>query len=221
MKIQALSLLAAVAFLAACQGAPKADEATVREAQEVKAGGGETYPADLAQSTVQFTGTKPVGQHQGVFSIKEGALMVDGQNITGGRFVIDVSTLKIVDKDTAGTSMLAGHLSSPDFFDVQKYPTATFEITAVTAGAPAAKEGEKLMMQDATHSITGNLTLKDTTRSVTFPAKVQMADGQVTADANFNIDRTQWHMVYGNDKGLGDKFIRPEVNMVLHLVAKK
>jgi polyisoprenoid-binding protein YceI len=162
-----------------------------------------------------------VGQHVGVFKLKEGSLTVDGQNITGGRFVVDVATMKIMDKDTAGVSMLSGHLMSPDFFDVQKYPTATFEITGVTAGAPAADGGEKVMMEGATHSITGNLTLKDTTRSITFPAKVQMTNGQVVADANFNIDRTQWHMVYGNDKGLGDKFIRPEVNMVLHLVAKK
>lgn len=221
MKLQLLSLLAATALFASCQSAPEADEAQVGEAQEVKAAGGETYPADLSQSTVQFTGTKPVGQHQGVFNLKEGNLVVDGQNITGGRFVADISTMKIVDKDTSGVSMLSGHLMSPDFFDAQKYPTATFEITNVTAGAPAAKDGEELMMKDATHTITGNLTLKDTTRSVSFPARVQMTDGQVVADANFNIDRTQWHMVYGNDKGLGDKFIRPEVNIVLHLVAKK
>lgn len=147
--------------------------------------------------------------------------MVDGQNITGGRFVIDITSMKITDDDTNKTSMLRGHLMSDDFFDAQKYPTATFEITGVTAGAPAAKDGEQLMMKDATHSITGNLTMKDTTRSITFPARVQMSAGQVVADANFNIDRTQWHIVYGSDKSLADNFISHEVNLVLHLVAKK
>ena len=220
MKVKLFSILAAASLFAACQNAPEADEAKVGDAQEVKAAGGETYPADLAQSTVQFTGTKPVGKHDGVFTLKEGSLSVDGQNITGGRFVVDISTLQITDKDTARTSMLRGHLMSPDFFEAEKYPTATFEITNVTPGAPAAN-GEELMMKDATHTITGNLTLKDTTRSITFPAKVQMSNGQVVADANFNIDRTQWHMVYGNDQSLGDKFIRPEVNIGLHLVAKK
>jgi polyisoprenoid-binding protein YceI len=218
MKTQLFSLLAAATLFASCQNAPEADEAKVGEAQEVSAAAGETYNADLVQSNVQFTGTKPVGQHQGQFSIKEGNLVVNGENITGGRFVIDVASMKITDKDTNGVSMLSGHLQSGDFFDVQKYPTATFEITSVTAGAPA---DEKAVMKDATHTISGNLTLKDTTRSITFPAKVQMANGQVTADANFNIDRTQWKMVYGNDQSLGDKFIRPEVNIVLHLVAKK
>jgi polyisoprenoid-binding protein YceI len=76
-------------------------------------------------------------------------------------------------------------------------------------------------MKDATHTITGNLTLKGTTKSITFPAKVAVNDNVVTADANFNIDRTQWGLVYGNDQSLGDKFIRPTVNIQLHLVANK
>ncbi len=220
MKYPLLTASAALLFLASCQGAPDADEAAVGTAQKVEETAGASYAADLAQSSVTFTGTKPVGQHQGTFNITEGALKVDGQNITGGRFVMDVSSLKIVDKDTAGSSTLRGHLSGNDFFDVAKYPTAVFEITKVVAGAtPAA--GEEVKLQGATHTVTGNLTMKDTTRSITFPARVQMMDGQVIADADFNIDRTQWHMVYGNDEGLGDKFIRPEVNLVLHLVAKK
>lgn len=76
-------------------------------------------------------------------------------------------------------------------------------------------------MKEATHTVTGNLTLKDITKSITFPAKIAMAENQVTADANFNIDRTQWGIVYGNDKSLGDKMIASEVNMQLHLVANK
>jgi len=217
MKNKLFTILAASALFAACQNAPEADEAKVGEAQEVKSAEGNTYAADLAQSSVQWTGTKPVGQHVGTFAIKEGSLTVDGQNITGGRFVMDMSSMKIADQDTAGSYKLRGHLLSPDFFDAEKYPTATFQITSVAPGAPAGE----LKMKDATHTVTGNLTMRDTTRSITFPARVQMTDGQVVADADFNINRTDWHMVYGNDQGLGDKFIRPEVNLVLHLVAKK
>lgn len=220
MKSQIITLLAGAALFASCQSAPEADEAKVGEAQEVSAAAGDTYSADLAQSHVQFIGTKPVGRHLGQFALREGNLVVNGENITGGRFVIDIASMRILDKDTNGVSMLSGHLKSGDFFDVQKYPTATFEITGVTPGATPA-QGDEVVMKDATHTITGNLTLKDTTRSIAFPARVQTAAGQVTADASFNIDRTQWHMVYGNDQSLGDKFIRPEVNIALHLVAKK
>lgn len=208
-------------LLASCQDDPKADKAQTGEAQAVTATtGGTTYNADLAQSRVEWTGTKPVGQHHGIMMLKDGTLTVDNGNITGGKFTIDVATLKVADPDTNGASKLAGHLSSGDFFDVAKYPTAAFEVTGVKAGLDSAASKD-LVMKDATHSVTGNLTLKGVTKSITFPAKVAVNDNTVTADANFNIDRTQWGLVYGNDKGLGDKFIRPTVNIVLHLVANK
>ncbi|MBK8329991.1 MAG: YceI family protein [Bacteroidetes bacterium] len=74
---------------------------------------------------------------------------------------------------------------------------------------------------NATHTFSGNLTLKDSTKNVTFPAKVTMNDATITAVADFNIDRTQWGLFYGNDKSLGDKFIYPEVKIKLNINAKK
>lgn len=215
-----LFAIGAVVF-ASCQGDPKADEAKTADSVAVTAPAtGTVYKADLVQSNVQWTGTKPTGQHSGVMTLKEGSLNAEGGNITGGEFVIDMNTMKITDKDTTGASNLAGHLSSGDFFDITKYPTAKFVVSSVTAGIDSATSKD-LVMKDATHTITGNLTLKDQTKSVSFPAKVTMSDASITADANFNIDRTQWGLVYNNDKGLGDKFIRPTVNLVLHLVANK
>lgn len=211
---------AAVVF-ASCQGDPKADEAKTTDSVAVTTPAtGNVYNADLTQSSVQWTGTKPTGQHQGTFSLKEGNIKAEAGNITGGEFTIDMSTMKITDKDTNGATNLAGHLSSPDFFDVANNPTAKFEITGVTAGVDSAL-AKDLVMKDATHTINGNLTLKGQTKNVSFPAKVAVSETNITADANFNIDRTQWGLVYGNDKGLGDKFIRPTVNIVLHLVANK
>jgi polyisoprenoid-binding protein YceI len=221
MKYTLLLLAIGAALFASCQSDPKADNAQTGEAQQVTTpAGGTTYKADLAQSRVEWTGTKPVGQHHGSMNLKDGSLKVDNGNVTGGTFTIDMSTLKVLDKDTAGTSKLAGHLSSGDFFDVAKYPTAAFEITNIKSGIDSAA-GKELVMKDATHTVTGNLTLKGTTKSVTFPAKLAVNEAMVTADANFNIDRTQWGLVYGNDQSLGDKFIRPTVNIQLHLVANK
>lgn len=215
-------LLAAGAMLltASCQSDPKADEAKTGEAMEAAAATGATYKADLAQSRVEWTGTKPVGQHSGTMMIKDGNVMVDGGTITGGKFEIDMNSMKITDKDTQGAYKLSGHLMSGDFFETEKYPTATFEITGVKAGLDSAASKD-LVMKDATHTVSGNLTMKGQTKGITFPAKVSVNDNMVTADANFNIDRTQWGLVYGNDKGLGDKFIRPTVNIMLHLVANK
>jgi polyisoprenoid-binding protein YceI len=220
MKRALLILTAGLVLFTACQSDPKADQAQTGEAMTAGAATGATYKADLNQSQVQWTGTKPVGQHVGIMKLKDGSISVDAGNITGGKFEIDVTSLQVTDKDTAGAYKLAGHLKSADFFETDKYPTATFEITSVTAGADTTG-GKELVMTDATHTVSGNLTMKGQTKGITFPAKVSVTDASVTADANFNIDRTQWGLVYGNDKGLGDKFIRPTVNIVLHLVANK
>jgi len=205
---------------AACQSAPNADKAEATDAKTVTTVTGNTYKADLAQSRLEWVGTKPVGKHHGTIALKEGSLMVDNNMLTGGKFIADMTTLKADDQDSTGNAKLGGHLMSPDFFDTAKFPTADFEVTSVKAGVDTAG-GNKILMTDATHTITGNLTLKGVTKSISFPAKVVITDPTVTADANFNIDRTQWGLVYGNDKGLGDKFIHPEVNLTLHIVANK
>lgn len=220
MKRTLLLFSAAAVLLASCQGDPKGDEAKTTEAAAPAAATGTTYNADMSQTYVDFTGTKPTGQHSGRLMLKEGSVAAEGGKITGGKLVIDMNSLKIIDKDTNGAYKLAGHLMSPDFFETSKFGTATFEITGVREGVDSAL-AKDLVMKDATHTVTGNLTMKDSTKNVTFPARIVMSETSVTADANFNIDRTQWGLVYGNDKGLGDKFIRPTVNIVLHLAANK
>ncbi len=218
MKKIILSIAAASAIFASCQDAPKADTATATDAQAVTAATGATeLVADVAQTKVEFVGTKPVGKHHGVIMLKEGKLAVEAGTIKGGSFVIDMNTMKVDDQDSMGNAKLGGHLMSPDFFDVANHATATFEITNVAAGIDTSIK--EVILKDATHTITGNLTLKGVSKSITFPAKVTMNESTATADANFNIDRTQWGLVYGNDKSLKDKFISPIVNIGLHLVA--
>jgi polyisoprenoid-binding protein YceI len=73
----------------------------------------------------------------------------------------------------------------------------------------------------ANYTVSGNLTMKDSTKNITFPAKITVADNSLTALANFNVDRTQWGIRYGNDKSLGDKFISETVNIQLNLKAAR
>lgn len=220
MKRTLLLLGACATLFTACQSDPQADKAQTGEAMQAGAATGATYKADLAQSRVDWTGSHPMSQHHGTMMVKDGDVKVDGGNITGGKFDIDVTSLKVNDEDTGVTNKLVPHLKSGDFFDVTKYPTATFEITGVKAGLDSAVSKD-LVMKDATHTVMGNLTLKGVTKGITFPAKVSVNSNMVTADANFNIDRTKWDLAYGSDQSLGDKFIRPTVNIGLHLVANK
>lgn len=217
--------IAVAAFLStsfmftSCQDAPTADDAQTTTAQEVPNASGETYKADIAQSKLEWVGTKPTGRHHGTFKIQDGALMVANNNITGGNFTIDMATVTPDDQEADGNAKLQGHLKSGDFFETDKFPTATFEITNVTAGVTG--DTGTLVMKDATHMVTGNLMLKGVSKSITFPAKVTMSGNQVMADANFNMDRTNWGLNYRSDASLGDKFINNIVNIQLHLVANK
>eukprot|EP00054_Salpingoeca_dolichothecata_P034064 m.268640 g.268640 ORF g.268640 m.268640 type:complete len:223 (+) comp37953_c0_seq1:15-683(+) len=211
-----LPIISGALLMASCQDAPKADSAEASDAQEVEQTQGAEYTASLGQSSIEWVGTKPVGRHHGTFKLQEGTLVVSENALKGGSFVVDIASLQPDDQDDEYNAKLQGHLLSEDFFNAENFPTGTFEITNVSEGV---EQSEELVMKDATHMITGNLTLKNITKSITFPAKVVVESDKVIADANFNIDRTKWEMNYGNDKSLGDKFIRPEVNLQVHLEA--
>src|SRR5690606_5404267 len=205
-------------FAASCQDAPNADQAAVADAQDVQNLEGVEVPLDLNSSKVQWVGTKPVGTHTGTIAIKEGTVVLTGDAVTGGQFVLDATTIQPVDQDEKGNTKLRAHLLSEDFFEAETYPELVFEITNVTEGV---QQSEELVMKDATHTVTGNLTMKGITKSITFPAKIETTDSKVLAQANFNIDRTEWNIVYGNDKSLGDNFINPMINLDLHVEGSK
>lgn len=209
--------LSAAAFLAACNN-NNAEKATTTDTQTVTAAEGTPYSID-STTLVTWTGFKPTGQHDGTFKVSEGSLLVNNNSLTGGSFTIDINSLNNLDlaatpKDKAG---LEGHLKSPDFFNAEKYPTAKFEITSVEPYMADSTSKTK----DATHLIKGNLTLKDSTKNIAFPAKVTVDASTVAAFADFNIDRTLWGMNYKGPNNPQDWVISKEVNIKLALSASK
>jgi polyisoprenoid-binding protein YceI len=114
---------------------------------------------------------------------------------------------------------LRPHLLSGDFFDAENFGTSQFEITAIEPYKP--KEGEKSLVDGANFNISGNLQIKNVTKNITFPARIDLDGDRLEAKANFDIDRRQWQMNYGNDKTLGDKFISETVNIEMHLEAQR
>jgi polyisoprenoid-binding protein YceI len=214
--------IALLALAASCSNAPEADKADTKDKQEVKAADGASYTTD-SSSMVTWTGTKPTGSHAGTFKLKEGSLSVKDNNLTGGSFVIDITSLNNTDLagDAKSKGDLEGHLKSPDFFDAAKYPTAKFEITGVEPFKYDSLTMKDVVMKDATHTIKGNLTLKDSTKNISFPAKVAITADKVTATADFNIDRTLWGMNYKGPNNPADWIIKKEVNLKLNISAGK
>jgi polyisoprenoid-binding protein YceI len=169
-----------------------------------------TYTVDTASSKVTWSGKKPLIDgyiNSGTIGLKEGTLSFSGEAATGS-FTFDMNTIQVglTAKKPGQEGALEGHLKSEKWFDVAKYPTGMFVITKV----------EKMPDSDTTHvySITGDLTLKGVTNSVTFPAKISMTEGTLHAEASFEIDRTKWGLTMGSGnffKNLGDNVIADEI----------
>lgn len=211
-------ILMSLIICISCNQAPDADKAKVTEAKTEKAKEDvkpQIYKCDMLKTKVGFIGTKPVGSHEGYFTLKSGYLKTSQNKLKGGTFIIDVKSLVVTDLEGKGKEKLQGHLLSDDFLMADKHGTSQFAITNV---APLSTNAD-VKMEGANVSITGNLQLLDVNKSITFPAAVSIDDQQIVAKADFNIDRTQWGLAYGNDKSLGDKFIRPEVNIKLDILA--
>lgn len=231
VKYIALIVFVSLTALSACDTSVKSDKALVGEAITTKTriSPSQTFVIDTTESQITWIGAKITGRHNGYFKIKTGELYMDDKALSSGAIVIDMNSLRSDDKtiDQANNDKLTKHLKSADFFDVEKYSTATFELKSVapydsTQVKPAQSRkpaDEALRVKKPTHLITGNLTIKGETKSITFPAKVSLEDNQLKAKANFNIDRTKWGLVYRSDKSLGDQTIHPEVNLGFDIVA--
>lgn len=218
--LQKTSLFIATAIVAVSCGAPS-DTVETTDAQEIVETVGSTLTIDTSSSKVDWRGYKPAGQHDGFIPVTSGELVIDGEAITGGKFVFDITGLKIQDIEESDDSYekLFSHLQSNDFFDAENYPEAMFEVTSIntyskgdqivdneeflTENTP--KKASELITETPTHWISGNLTMRGTTKNIKFPALVGINDGVVSAQAGFNIDRTNWGLMYGDESTATDK----------------
>lgn len=159
------------------------------------------------QSNIDWVGKKVTGAHNGTIAVKEGTLILNDGKVTGGKFIIDVASIKILDiTDPATNEQFAGHLASDDFFSVQKYPEATFQITSVSG-----------------NHIEGNLTIKGITHPVGFDAAINVNNDVLTATGKLVIDRTKYGIKFrsGNFfKDLGDTLIYNDFELNISITAK-
>jgi polyisoprenoid-binding protein YceI len=206
-----LAIATSVAMTACTDNAAKANEAEkVAEAASTSA----TYNVNTGESKLEWHGEKLAYGHSGVISITEGSLSLEGDNISAGNFTVDMKTIEEVGaSDEESGAKLVGHLMSPDFFDVETFPTSKFEITGAEI---KAAEG-------ATHVVKGNLTIKDKTNNIEFPATIKVDGDKLTADAKFTINRNDWGVTYGSgiSGAIGDKVISDNIDYTVSLKANK
>ena len=204
-------------FIASCGGSDKPD-AEVSEPTQPTTPTTETssYDVNTEASVINWRGFKPTGSsHNGTLKISSGVVSVENGQLTGGNFVVDMNTLDNDDlKGSDGYEKLLGHLKSPDFFSVDEYPEAKLEITSVEEAA-----GEN----GTTHNISGNLTIKDVTKNITFPATVNVTESGVDASAAFVVDRSEFNVKFGSKDFfpdlVGDKVISDDLELTVKLIA--
>ncbi len=191
MKKTVLSLVLAVVFGYSATATTPIKE----EKKEVK----------VSESTITWKGYKVTGSHEGTIALKSGHLMMDGKKLTGGEFVVDMTTITNSDMTAGnGKEKLEGHLKSDDFFGVASHPTAKLVFTSVEP------------MNKNSYSVQGNLTIKETTKPVTFVVSVY----ENKATATLKVDRAEFDVRYGSGSffdNLGDKTIYDEFDLVVDL----
>lgn len=187
-----LNTMIAVALIGLAACGSNATEAG--EAQNAAEGGSEAVTYSVQEgSQIQFRGYKIVGtgEHNATIAVSEGSVSVEGEKLSAGSFTFDMTNIKVLDKmPDKNKQMLMGHFASDDFFNIEAYPSSKFEITSVTAKA----EGEN------THEISGNLTIRDSVKNITFPAKVTISENGLEATGKTVINRLDWGINYDKEK---------------------
>jgi polyisoprenoid-binding protein YceI len=214
MKLEiCISLLALAALAPACKSPESATETKTATAEpsaaEPAATPKATDPAsvkmlalDPSASKFEFQAAKITKTNNGVFKQFSGAITLIGDDVQSIAAEVDTSSIE------ADDPKLSGHLKSPDFLDVAKFPKATFKSSRVTK-KPAGS---------ATHEVTGALTLHGVTQEITFPATISVTPASVTASADVRIDRQKFGVIY---PGMPDDLIKNEVVLKPHFVFTK
>jgi len=202
-----VTILSGVMFFTACSD-PAADKtkAVTGEAAQVASpqnAQGQKYQITPENSKVDFVGSKVSGSENGSFEKVSGQIDYAGSPENSRVNInIDMNSVRTASEG------LAKHLKTADFFDVEKYPQATFVSTAIKAG------GDK----GATHTVTGNLTMHGVTKAITFPATIAVTPDTATVDSSFSINRKDFGINYA---GAADNLIRDDVVLTLHIRASK
>ena len=177
MRKKLFSLAIPALFVAAVMVSCKKDKPLTSESNEVATTkDGSQYTLDTLNSKVEWKGYKVFKSentsHFGTIKFESGDVTVKDGKLESGKFVADMNSLTSVDLKDSPEDMgkLNGHLKSGDFFEVEKFPTASYEITKVTP----VTEGDYNTLLD------GNLTIKGITKPVQFKANVSVKEGEVS-----------------------------------------
>ncbi|MFW2136621.1 YceI family protein [Chryseobacterium sp. TY4] len=179
---------------------------------------GQVYVVDTMNSKIEWKGFKVFKtdntSHFGSIKFENGEVTINDNKLESGKFVVALNTLTNSDiKDAEESAKLNGHLKSADFFDVEKFPTASYEITKVSE-APAGGDYNTVL--------DGNLTIKGITKPMSFNANVKIGEGELQiATEPKDISRNEFGIKFQIPAANG--LIKDEINiqMLMKAIEKK
>ncbi len=209
--ISALFIISASVLVISCGK----DKPVTSESNEVLTKNeGQIYVVDTLNSKAEWKGFKVVKSdntsHIGTLKFESGEVTVKDNKLESGQFVIDMNSIINEDlKEEDGNGKLIGHLKSADFFDTEKFPTASFEITKISE-APAGGDYNTIL--------DGNLTLKGITKPATFNANVKLKDGELSiATEPKDINRDEFGIKF--QMPVAEGLIKNEINVQMKVKA--
>ena len=193
-------------IMMSCSSSPKQEQqATADETPKPTTGEVTAMNVDLESSRVNWKGEMlGIYSHYGTVDLESASLSMQGDMVSEGEFVIDLQTMVATDENYSEDrpkERLIGHLKSPDFFDVENYPTARFVITDVSGG-----------------KVTGDLTIRGNTHSETFD--------DITLQKEGDTYMVTGKLIFGRDKydvnfetGFQDRVLSDDIEIEVELVA--
>ena len=167
----------------------------------------------VVNSNVEWWGYKiaktEASSHNGNVTLKSGDVVMKGNNIVGGTFALDMTSINATDLTGEYQTKLNNHLKTGDFFETDKFPSATYKITSVK------KNNNKAFP----YLVNGTLTAKGVSNPVSFPAKISLKNGVLNMISDkFSFDRQKFGITYAS--AAKDVVVKDVIDMMINITAK-
>ncbi len=174
-----------------------------------------TFIFDTEESSAKWTASKKIIKDYydtGKIEIKSGLATFKEGKIESGEIVFDMTSIsgETTSNTKAPVTKLTDHLKSADFFDVEKYPIATYKVTS----SQKVENG---------YVLSGELTLTGKTNPLDIKVQTVMENGNAIIAGLAEVDRSKWEIKYGSDSffdDLGDNVINDIFTLEFKIVAR-
>ena len=140
------------------------------------------FSVNTKESVLNWKGSAIGKSHNGTVAVQSGMIKVSEETIIGGELIFDMATITCLDLNkSSGKGKLESHLKNPQFFNVDKFATSKIVIKSVSE-----------------RNVTAELTIKDVTKSITFPATIKVTNNSVNVNAKLTVNRTDFGVVYAS-----------------------